>query len=394
MLAAIAAQDWMYACGPSDACAELALAALAGGELIASDNGLLATCAITTLVFADRPEGIEAWELARADAHARGSLFAISSLDLWFGYTLLRRGELADAEASLRAALDRFALWGYGRDQAQIYCDAFLSAVLRERGDAAGSRAALEQSADTGGHDDGARYRLNSRVELLLAEGRADEALAAADEYERRFGALIRNPMDAPWRSHKAEALHRLDRAGEARPLVEEELELARAWGAPATVARSLRSRARVSPSGELTDLHEAVELVDGSTARLEAAKSLAALGSALRRRRQRRQAREPLRRALELAVACGARPVEKHARSELYAAGGRPLPATLTGVGSLTASERRVAGLAVEGAGNRDIAQALFVTPKTVEAHLSSVYRKLGIRSRHELAAALAGDR
>jgi DNA-binding CsgD family transcriptional regulator len=394
MLAAIAAQDWMYACGPSDACAELALAALAGGDLIASDNGLLATCAITTLVFADRPEAIEAWELARADAHARGSLFAISSLDLWFGYTLLRRGELADAEASLRAALDRFTLWGYGRDQAQIYCDAFLSAVLRERGDVGGSRAALEQSADTGGHDDGARYRLNSRVELLLAEGRTDEARAAADEYERRFGALIRNPMDAPWRSHKAEALHRLDRASEARPLVEEELELAREWGAPGTVARSLRSLARVSPDGELKHLREAVELVDGSTARLEAAKSFAALGSALRRRRQPRQAREPLRRALELAVACGARPVEEHARSELYAAGGRPRAATLTGVGSLTASERRVADLAVEGAGNRDIAQALFVTPKTVEAHLSSVYRKLGIRSRHELSAALADDR
>jgi DNA-binding CsgD family transcriptional regulator len=125
---------------------------------------------------------------------------------------------------------------------------------------------------------------------------------------------------------------------------------------------------------------------VDGSPARLEAAKSFAALGSALRRSRQPSEAREPLRRALELAVACGAAPIEEHARSELYAAGGRPRAPALTGVGSLTASERRVAALAAEGAGNRDIAQALFITPKTVEAHLSSVYRKLGIRSRHEL--------
>jgi DNA-binding CsgD family transcriptional regulator len=394
MLAAIAAQDWMYDCGPCDACAELSLAALAGGELIASDNGFLATVAITNLVFADRPEAIDAWERARADAHARGSLFAISSLDLWFGLTLLWRGELADAEASLRSALDAFTLWGYGRDQAQIYCDAFLSAVLRERGDVAGARTALEESGDTGGHDDGARYWLNSRVELLLAEGRFDDALRAADEYARRFGSLIRNPMDAPWRSHRAEALRRLDRATEARPLVEEELELARAWGAPGTIARSLRSLARVSPGNELAHLREAVEVVEHSPARLEAAKSLAALGSALRRHRQPREAREPLRRALELAVACGASLVEEYARSELYAAGGRPRAAALTGIASLTASERRVAELAAGGAGNRDVAQALFVTPKTVEAHLSSVYRKLGIRSRHDLAAALAADR
>lgn len=349
MLAAIAAQEWMYDCGPSDACAELSLVALEGGDLIGADNGLLATCAITNLVLADREEAIDAWEFARADAHRRGSLFAISSLDLWYGFTLLRRGELVDAETSLRSALDRFQLWGYGRDQAQIYCDAFLSAVLRERGDLAGARAALEQSADTGGEDDGARYWLNSEVELLLAERRFDDALGVIDEYQRRFAALIRNPMDAPWRSHKALALHRLDRTAGLRELVEEELDLARRWGAPGTIARSLRTLARVSPSDETEHLRQAVEIVDRSPARLEAAKSFAALGGALRRSRRPSEAREPLRRALELAAACGAGPLEEHARSELYAAGGRPRAAVLTGVGSLTASERRVAGLAVE---------------------------------------------
>ena len=393
MLAALAAQHWMYDCGPSDACAELSLAALAGGDLIRSDNGLLATCAITNLVFADRPEAIDAWELARADAHARGSLFAISSLDLWFGYTLLRRGELADAEAALRSALDRFTLWGYGRDQAQIYCDAFLSAVLRERGDVVGARASLEQSADTGGRDDGARYWLNSNIELLLAERRLEDTLESVDDYADRFGSVVRNPMDAPWRSHKVEALHARGCEDHARPLAEEELALARQWGAPGTVARSLRSLARVAGGDELACLQEAVEVVEFSPARLEAAKSLTALGSALRRARRPTDAREPLRRGLELAVACGAAPVVERARSELYAAGGRPRAAALTGVGSLTASEHRVAALAGEGASNRDIAEALFVTPKTVETHLSSVYRKLGIRSRHELPAALHVD-
>ena len=59
--------------------------------------------------------------------------------------------------------------------------------------------------------------------------------------------------------------------------------------------------------------------------------------------------------------------------------------------VDALTASERRVAAFAADGQSNRDIAQALFVTPKTVEVHLSNAYRKLGIRSRRELGAALA---
>jgi DNA-binding NarL/FixJ family response regulator len=76
--------------------------------------------------------------------------------------------------------------------------------------------------------------------------------------------------------------------------------------------------------------------------------------------------------------------------RSELRAAGARPRTAALGGVESLTARELRVASMAAEGRTNREIAQALFVTPKTVEVHLSGAYRKLDIRSRRDLPAAL----
>lgn len=388
MLAAIAAQDWVYACGPADACAELSLAALAGGELIAADNGLLATCAITNLVFADREEALDWWEVARTDAYGRGSLFAISSLSLWWGFTQYWRGELAEAEESLRAALNEFELWGYGEQQAQIYCDAFLAAVLRERGDLDDAWQALQRSSDPGGADDGARYWLNSRIELLLAERRFDEALAAADDYASRFDAIVRNPMDAPWRSHKALALAGLGRHEEGLPLVEEELERARAWGAPGTVARTLRVLGTLE--GGLGRLEEAVEVVAPSPARLEHAKALLALGTAVRLGRRPTDARDPLRRALELADVCGAPALADQARTELHAAGGRPRATALTGVESLTPSERRVADLAAAGRTNRDIAQELFVTPKTVERHLGNVYRKLGIESRHRLASAL----
>lgn len=344
-------------------------------------------------MFADRAEVMDAWEQARMDAHGCGSLFAISSLDLWFGCTLLWRGDLAEAASSLASALDGFALWGYGRDQAQIYCDAFQSAVRREQGDLRASRVALERSEDTGGHDDGVRYWLNSHVELLLAERRFDVALAAAGDYAERFGGRVCNPMDAPWRAHTARALSGLGRPEEARPLVEEELVLARQWNAPGTVARSLRAMAQVAPDDELTLLGEAVEIVDGSPARLEAAKASAALGTALRHNRRPHAAREPLQRALDLSAACGAVGLEEVVRAELYATGGRPRPASLTGIASLTAQERRVAELAAGGGSNRSIAQALFVNEKTIEAHLSSTYRKLGVRSRHDLGVALTPD-
>jgi DNA-binding CsgD family transcriptional regulator len=117
------------------------------------------------------------------------------------------------------------------------------------------------------------------------------------------------------------------------------------------------------------------------------------ALGTALRHRRRTTAARDPLRRALELADACGSPALADHARQELHAAGGRPRTTALTGVESLTPSERRVADLAATGRTNRDIAAELFVTPKTIERHLGNVYRKLGISNRHLLEAELAGD-
>ena len=391
MLAAIAAQAWMYACGPSDAVSALSLAALAGGELIAADNGLLANCPITNLTFADRPEAVDWWEVARGDAHRRGSLFAISSINLWGGHTLYRRGELVEAAESLSRCRVELDQWGHRELEAQIYCDAHLASVLRERGDLSGARRALQKSRDPGGCDDGARYWLNSAIELLLAERRFAEAVKAADDYACRFGDVVVNPMDAPWRSHKAYALNALGRRDEARDLVAGELELARAWGAPGTIARSLRALGTLDRERGLAHLEEAVFLTAGSPARLEYAKALFALGTTLRHQRRLTAARDPLRAALEVAVVSGAERLAEQVRSELYATGARPRGTALTGVGSLTATERRVATLAADGTTNREVAEALFVTPKTVEMHLRNVYRKLGITSRRGLPSALA---
>lgn len=113
--------------------------------------------------------------------------------------------------------------------------------------------------------------------------------------------------------------------------------------------------------------------------------------GAALRRSGRRSDAREPLAQGLELADQCGAAPLAAFARIELEALGVRPRSVLRRGADALTPSERRVAGMASSGLQNREIAQALFVTVKTVETQLSSAYRKLGIASRRELATALA---
>jgi DNA-binding CsgD family transcriptional regulator len=271
------------------------------------------------------------------------------------------------------------------------YAAGFLSRVLIERGDVDGARAVLTSCPQPTPGSDGDALVRRSTIELLLAEGDRARALAEADLYRERLGN-VENVAWAPWRSLKAQALDGLEQRDEALALLEEELVEARRWGAPGSLARTLRLLGTMRGRDGLDLLHEAVEIADGSPARLEHAKALTALGSALRLARRPSDARAPLRDAFEIASHCGAEPLAEHARTELYAARGRPRREALTGAASLTPSERRIADLAVEGQSNRDIAQTLYVTPKTVEVHLTSIYRKLGIRNRAGLSEALAG--
>jgi DNA-binding NarL/FixJ family response regulator len=142
-------------------------------------------------------------------------------------------------------------------------------------------------------------------------------------------------------------------------------------------------------PAG-LTQLEQAATVLARSSARLEQAHALVDYGAALRRANRRTESRDPLRHALDLAHRCGATPLAERARHELAAAGARPRRAA-SGVDALTPSELRVARMAADGMTNRAIAQALFITTKTVEVHLASTYRKLAIPSRTALAEALA---
>ena len=174
--------------------------------------------------------------------------------------------------------------------------------------------------------------------------------------------------------------------------MAREELELSRRWGAPRAIGISLCALGLVEggAAGERS-LRDAVEVLAESPARLEHARALIDLGAALRRANSRSEARNYLREGVEFAHRCGASALAERGNDELAATGAHPRRVMLSGLESLTASERRVAQMAAEEVSNKEIAQALFVTVKTVEVHLSSVYRKLAINSRRQLAAALA---
>ena len=137
--------------------------------------------------------------------------------------------------------------------------------------------------------------------------------------------------------------------------------------------------------------MREAVDVLAHSPARLEYARALVDLGAATRRGNSRSEARKLLRQGVELAHHCGASVLVTRANEELAATGAHPRTILLSGLDALTASERRVAQMAAEDLSNKEIAQALFVTVKTVEQHLGRVYRKLDISSRKQLGTALA---
>ena len=268
-----------------------------------------------------------------------------------------------------------------------------LAELLLERGELAEAQRLVERrpGVATQGH-----FLNFFRVRGLVAfhAGSPEQALtdlrAAGD---RARSLRIENPAFAPWRSEAALALLRLGRPQEAHELAHEELELSQRWGTARTIGISLRALGLVEggkPGERL--LRDAADVLADSPARLEYARALVDLGAALRRGNSRSEARQVLRRGVELAHQCGAIALVTLANEELAATGAHARTILLSGLDALTASERRVAQMAAGDMTNKEIAQALFVTVKTIEQHLGRVYRKLDISSRRQLAAALGG--
>jgi ATP/maltotriose-dependent transcriptional regulator MalT len=330
-----------------------------------------------------------------AESRATGdpALFGMSlSQRAWL---LLRRGDLQGAEGDARTVLeaaDQAAPAMYRKLAAAILVNASI-----ERGELEQAQSVL----DGFGLDERSRTHTSAvlrlaRGRLRLAQNRPAEALAdmlAAGEIVLATGSTC--PGYLAWRSGAALAHGALGERGEGLRLAMEEVELARAFGGQRTLGVALRAAGIVAggPEGEAL-LREGLGWLERSGVSLERARALAELGVLVRAAGRRAEARSMLREALDVAHHAGAAPLADLAEAELRSTGAKPRRTALSGVEALTASERRVAELAGDGLTNREIAQALFVTMRTVEGHLTRVFAKLDLRSREELPASLGAPR
>ncbi|MFF7242073.1 AAA family ATPase [Streptomyces collinus] len=362
------------------------------GRLIELANGDLQTCAWNTLLAADDEAGMDSLQTALSEAHSKGSLYALTGVFALRSCGWLYRGQLAEAEQDSREALRLVNLTS--EDFAKYFACTFLADSLIEQNRLDESEDALAQIGVVPGLSvEGPVYlALATLSRLLYRRGDYDRALKVAYDARdvcRSYG--IDNPAFVNWHTEAAYSLAALKRENEAHLLADDQVGSARQWGAPRTLGRALRLSGVLTggAKGELM-LQESVDILKDSPAQLEYVKSLTAVGVNRLKFGDCSAARTTLRQALDVANRCGAEFWSEEVRRHLKAAGGRPRRAAITGRDSLTPSELRIAVLAAEGLTNREIAQNLYVTPKTVEVHLSSVYRKLRISSRGQLSSAL----
>ncbi|MFJ8939862.1 AAA family ATPase [Streptomyces sp. NPDC102365] len=239
---------------------------------------------------------------------------------------------------------------------------------------------------------------LYARGVLRAAGGDPAGALDDFLECGRRQSARdVVSPVVTPWRSAAAECRLALGRPREALELAEEELRLAQVWNTPRPLGRALRVLGLATGGRrglELAD--EAVRVLRDASADVpldtELIPALIAQGRQLTAAGERARARDCLREAAERAERLGAVRLRAAAEQALREGGARRTTTALTGSGALTGSERRIAELAAEGRTNMEIAALLHLARRTVETHLTSTYRKLGIRRRGELPTALGG--
>lgn len=298
-----------------------------------------------------------------------------------------RMGRLADAEADTELA-SRPAVAAQ-MSTAQDGGRALLAGIAVERGELAKARALLTAiDPDSDVVPTRVAYAM-SVASLARAEGAVADERAALRDLQRLAPAIgFATWSWGPWLPALAVSLGPCD---EAHELADQALTDARRRGRPGEIGLALRAQALTTADGaDIEGLRAAVAELEQSELVLEHARALIDLGAALRRRKYRSDARQPLVAGLEQVVRCGATALIDRARTELLATGARPRRLMVTGRDALTTSERRIAMLAAEGRSNREIAQTLFVTPKTVENHLGRIYQKLDINSRAQLPRVL----
>ena len=401
VLRSLVAVDILISDGDAAQAATLAEQALAGGALIRDEvmtDMPFASPSLFVLHQAGRLDAARrAADSALAESRDRGSPIVLARASAFRAFVRLRAGDLGGAEADARACLELAV--EPGRGIPHPLAASTLASVLIERGDLRGAHDALGQLDAAAYNSEATPIQAirETRAMLSLAEGKPDaalEELQACARWEEEWRAAA-GVVPVAWRSLSALARSAQGASAEARDLAAREVELARRFGSPLALGVALRTcGALANDANGIESLEESVRVLAGSGARLEHARALVDLGALLRRSGERSAALERLLEGMDLAQRCGATELVRFARDELRLAGARPRRIATTGLNALTPAERRVAELAADGMHNKEIAQALFVTLRTVEMHLSNAYRKLGIASREHLPRALKDPR
>ena len=328
-MAPIAALEWTQSGGHVD---EVVAAGRSARWRAAScsdrDPNLLTLAAMLPMIVGDRDEALQLFDFAMLDAHRRGSLFAVTGMYLWRGFTLFWRGDLIDAEEELRACLRPGRDLGLRPGHAAVERRPPLLVPDRARQPARGApgahpRARARRPRPTA-RATGATPGSSCWSPRAATRTRSRPPTSTRDRFAR-----YHNPAAARWSGAEGGRARRA-RASSAR----RSSSPPRSSTARATGARRARSRARCACSGcsRAPRASSASRRRSSSSARrpsrLELAKSLAALGVTRRLAGRPDYAREPLARAHELAEVCGAERLLADIRTEMLAVGVEPAAA------------------------------------------------------------------
>lgn len=332
-----------------------------------------------------------------AEARDRGEDGALPTLYGHLGLTEVWAGRFPQAREAIDEA-NRLRAQAYAEGVPTLSLSAAEGLLAVLTGDVAAGRALMNKRL----HDEACRradepsYRHILGL-IALLEGDDEEAVR---ELTEAYSAARETGQHEPGRRNRlegdlAQALVNVGRLEEAAAVGREMLALGRRSNRPALTGVGLRIEGLVAAArGDLDHgagaLSRAVSEHENCPLPLELGRSLLALGQVERRRRAKAEGNDALRAALRRFTSIGAKPFADQARAELR----RGTRGRGAGMSALTPVEQQVAELVAAGMSNREVATRLFASVRTIEAHLSAVYRKLEIRSRSELAARYAAER
>jgi DNA-binding CsgD family transcriptional regulator len=305
-----------------------------------------------------------------------------------------RTGALAGARSAAAEALSLAEQLGEPMQQAEALAQ--LAAAESALGHDADARAHAEDALSLAAGRPCGTGELHALAALTLggsalAAGRAGEAVDhLAPSVRRLLGDGVADPAVVPGIADLIEAYAVTGRADEAAALLDWLSAHAVSCGRRWAMLAAARCAVRLGRPGAERDLRRALHQDDGY-ARVESGRSWLVLGSLQRRHGNRRAATESLHQAHQLLSASGAAAWTDRVAEELRACGHAVAGSHSDPLTALTPQEMRVVQLVARGDRNREVAAALFVSEKTVETHLAAAYRKLGIRSRSQLAARIA---